>query len=233
MRFHLIAPLAVCATAFVLSTDVANADVPVATIAHTHGLTLARLDPETAIELAGQAMRIVLRPGDQVAEINGRLETLSSAPYLRKGEMYVSDADSRRLDKVAGAPSVAVSGPVAQAPNASARPGGAITLDVKPVVGSDALAISGTAPAGRAVQVTLYATYSRDIPDVLLSRQTLLPSPAGAFSATLPIAPGFFRGAVITVVATTPPSGPSASARYTVAAPNVTVPPDNLPHDIK
>ena len=233
MRHHLIALLAVIPAAFALSTDAVHADVPVATIAHNHGLTVARLDPQTAIELSGTAMRIVLRPGDQVVEINGRLETLSSAPYLRKGEMYVSDADSRRLDQVAGAPSVAVSGPVAQAPGANARPGGSITLDVKPVVGSEALTISGTAPAGRAVQVTLYATYSRDIPDVLLSRQTLLPSPAGAFSATLPIAPGFFRGAVITVVATTPPSGPSASARYTVAAPNVTVSPDNLPRDIQ
>jgi hypothetical protein len=83
------------------------------------------------------------------------------------------------------------------------------------------------------VQITLEATFSRDMPDVVLTRETVLPDGSGNFTAIMPIAPGFFRGSVITVVATTPPSGPSTSARYMVGAPNVTVPPDNLPHTVQ
>jgi hypothetical protein len=120
--------------------------------------------------------------------------------------------------------------PIAQVTPAPGAPAG---LVVKPVAGSEALAVSGTAPAGRALQLTLYATFSRDIPDTLITRQTILPGPDGTFAVTVPTAPAFLRGAVLTVVVGAPPSGPFASARVTVGAPNVTVPPDNLPYNVR
>lgn len=216
-------------SAFAFAPQPSSADVSVARIAQTHGLRLAWLDPQDAVGLSGAGLRVVLRPGDRLVEINGRLETAPAAPYLHDHQMFVSDAFARRLDALASAPAAASASLVAQAPNPAVPPR-AITLAVKPVVGAEALAISGTAAAGNAVQLTLFATFSRDVPDVVLSRQTVLPDAGGAFAATMPIAPGFFREAVITVVAT-PSTGPSASARVTVGAPNVTVPPDNAPRN--
>ncbi len=211
------------AIALTLAPHVCRADVPVSRIAEAHGLRLAWLDPQVAVGLSGPGVRIVLRPGDQIVEINGKLVTLAAAPYVRRGQMFVTDATADRLGILARAPIDAVSGPLAQAQDATTRPDGAITLFVNPVAGAEA-------PPGRAVQITLQATFSRDVPDVVLSRQTVLPDGRGTFAATVPIAPGFFRGSIITVVAMTPPSGPWASARYMVGAPNVTVPPDNLPY---
>lgn len=219
------------ASAFVLAPLAARADVSVSQLAARHGLRLASLDPQAGVGLSGEGLRVVLRPGDPLVEINGRLETASTAPYVRKGQMFVSDAVARRIDALAAVSVAAPSRAVAQAERSSTP--GAISLELRPVRGSETIAVSGTAPAGRAVQLTLYATFSRDIPDVVLSRQTVLPNGDGAFATTVPIAPAYFRGAIITVVASTPPSGPSASARITVAAPNVTVPPDNLPSDVK
>jgi len=213
-----------------LAPLVCSADVPVSRIAEAHGLRLAWLDPQVAVGLSGPGVRIVLRPGDQIVEINGKSVTLAAAPYVRRGQMFVTDDTANRLGILARAPIGAVSGPLAQAQNGTAPPGGAITLYVNPVVGAEALAVFGTAPPGRAVQITLQSTFSRDMPDVVLTRQTVLPDGNGTFTAIVPIAPGFFRGSIITVVAATPPSGPSTSARYMVGAPNVTVPPDNLPH---
>src|SRR5690348_1702310 len=59
------------------------------------------------------------------------------------------------------------------------------TIDVKPVVGSQALAISGTAPAGQEVRVTLYVTLSRDIPDVMLSSKTIRSNAQGAYATSM------------------------------------------------
>lgn len=235
MRNRRLVPLfgLAAAVALTLMPYTARADVAVSRFAETHGLQLAWLGPQVALGLSGAGVRIVLRPGDQIAEINGKLVTLADAPYVRRGQMFVTNATADRLGNLARAPIDAASSPLAQAPDSTTRPGGAITLFVTPIVGAEALAVSGTAPAGRAVQITLQATFSREIPDVVLSRQTVLPDGRGTFAATVPIAPGFFRGSVVTVIATTPPSGPSASARYTVGAPNVTVPPDNSPHSVQ
>ena len=112
-------------------------------------------------------------------------------------------------------------------------PAAVVTVTATPVVGSEAVRVSGTAPPGRTVQLTLSATFSRDMPDVVITRKTVVADGSGAFATTAQVAPGYFRGAVVTVVASTSPSGPSATARYTIGAPNVTVPPDNLPHSVQ
>ncbi len=126
----------------------------------------------------------------------------------------------------AAADSSSSSPSVAQAPAA-----GAISLVVRPAIGAEALAISGTGPAGTLISLTLYATFSRDLPDVVLTRRTVFVDPSGTFKTTTSIAPGFLRGALITVFAASPPSGPSATAYVTVGAPNITVPPDNFPRN--
>jgi hypothetical protein len=233
MRLHFITPAAAFMALSTVSAQAATADISIASFAHAHQLRATQLTPENAVELAGVAMRIVLRPGDQIAEINGRLETLPAAPYVRRGELFVSAADSHRLAILADSPKLAVSGPLAQAPDGNTTPNGAVTLDITPVLGSQTLAVAGHAPAGSAVTLTAYVTISRDLPDVVLHRRTVRVNDAGTFSTIVPIAPGFFPEAIVTVVATARPSGTSVSARYTVGPPNVTVPPDNLPYNVR
>jgi hypothetical protein len=107
-----------------------------------------------------------------------------------------------------------------------------ITLTATRAVGSEAVRITGSAPASRPLEASLYATYSRDLPTVLLSRRSISTDNAGRYDATLSIAPGFFRNAVLTVVVDAVPAGPSARTTVTVGAPNVPAPPDDIPASV-
>jgi hypothetical protein len=108
-----------------------------------------------------------------------------------------------------------------------------ITLTATRAVGSEAVRITGSAPAARPLEASLYATFSRDLPTVLLSRRLITTDTAGRYDATLSIAPGFFRNAIITVVVDTVPAGLGARATVTVGAPNVPAPPDDIPASVR
>jgi hypothetical protein len=115
----------------------------------------------------------------------------------------------------------------AQAPTA------APTLAVTQVVGSEALDVHGTAPPNEKVEATLYARFSRELPTTLLSRRTIAANADGRYATTLPIAPGFFRNAVITVVVRLPSSNAVATANVLVVAPNAPAPPDDIPASVR
>ncbi|HEV2741128.1 MAG TPA: hypothetical protein VGU66_21390 [Candidatus Elarobacter sp.] len=117
------------------------------------------------------------------------------------------------------------------APGADAPAG--VTVTVTRVVGAEAVTITGNGPAAQPLEASLYATFSRDIPDVLLSRRAVPTDARGHYSATLPIASAFFRGAVVTVVVRSLPAGPSARTTFPVGAPNVSAPPDDLPQSVR
>jgi hypothetical protein len=111
---------------------------------------------------------------------------------------------------------------------------GGISLTATRVVGAEAVRITGTAPASRPLEVSLYVTYSRDIPTVLMNRRTYVPTDAaGRFDATITTAPAFFHNAIVTVVVHALPAGPDARATFTVGAPNVPVPPDDIPASVR
>src|SRR5260370_40765874 len=84
------------AIALTLAPHDCRADFPVSRIAEAHGLRLAWLAPQVAVGLSGPGVRIVLRPGDQIAERNGRPVTLATAPYVRPGQLLVTDATAHR-----------------------------------------------------------------------------------------------------------------------------------------
>jgi hypothetical protein len=107
-----------------------------------------------------------------------------------------------------------------------------ITLTATRAVGSEAVRITGSAPAVRPLEASLYATFSRDLPTVLLSRRSVPTDAAGRYDATLSIAPGFFRNAILTVVVDTVPASQSARATVTAGAPNVPAPPDDIPASV-
>ncbi len=108
-----------------------------------------------------------------------------------------------------------------------------ITLTATRAAGSEAVRISGKAPAAQPLEATLYATFSEDLPTVFLSRRSVPADADGRFDAALPISPAFFRNAIVTVVVRTLPAGPGARAAVTIAAPNPPAPPDTIPASVR
>jgi hypothetical protein len=118
--------------------------------------------------------------------------------------------------------------------SAQAQPAASpITLIATRTLGAEAVTITGNAPATQPLEAALYATFSENIPTVLLSRRAVTTDAQGRFNATLPIAPAFFRNAIVTVVLQSLPAGPSARASLTVAAPNLPAPPDAIPPSVR
>jgi hypothetical protein len=117
------------------------------------------------------------------------------------------------------------------APVPAAPPG--VTVTATRVVGAEAVTITGNGPVAQPLEAALYATFSRDIPDVLLSRRAVPTDAQGRYTATIPIASAFFRGAIVTVVVRSLPAGPSARATFPVGAPNVPAPPDDIPSSVR
>jgi hypothetical protein len=118
----------------------------------------------------------------------------------------------------------------------SAQVGGGasgVTLTLSPVIGAEAMKVSGTAPPARPLEASVYAAFSRELPTVLLTRRIIPTDPSGHYAATLSHAPAYFRGAVVTVVVRSLPAGSFASAQFLVDAPNVPAPPDELPLDYR
>lgn len=109
----------------------------------------------------------------------------------------------------------------------------AISVTATRAVGTEAIAITGNAPVAQPLEAVLYVTFSENVPTVLLSRRTVPTDAQGRFNTTLPIAPAFFRNAIVTVVVHSLPAGPSARATITVGAPNVPAPPDDIPASVR
>lgn len=108
-----------------------------------------------------------------------------------------------------------------------------ITVKATRAVGTESVHITGTAPASRPLEASLYATFSRDLPTVLLSRRPVATDATGRYDATLPIAPGFFRNAIVTVVVDAVPAGAGARATIIVGPPNNPAPPDDIPASVR
>jgi len=77
--------------------------------------------------------------------------------------------------------------------------------------GPDTVRVSGAFAGEHQLQAVLYATFAPDLPNVLLSRRKLVTDAAGAFDATIPFAPAYFSGAIITVIVQTAAAVPLGS----------------------
>ena len=97
---------------------------------------------------------------------------------------------------------------------------GAISIDVHPVPGSEAVLVTGHAPSSAPVTITLLATISSDLPTVVVSRHETQPDANGNFQATISIAPNYVRDTYLRVLATSAAGSTPASAQITVGAPN-------------
>ncbi|MDB5073760.1 MAG: hypothetical protein JWM87_4871 [Candidatus Eremiobacteraeota bacterium] len=108
-----------------------------------------------------------------------------------------------------------------------------ITLAATRAAGAEAVRITGKAPASQPLEATLYATFSKDLPAVLLSRRPVSTDADGRFDAALPIAPAYFRNAVVTIVVRSLTAGAGARTAITIAAPNLPAPPDDIPASVR
>lgn len=193
------------------------------------GYNLRWLLPERSVRLYRPGMVIVIRPGVTMYEVNDRVEFADAAPRFVNGDMLISSALAARLGRLASA--AAVSRKIGRAAQAQVRydaqdpatAGGSITLDVRPQQGSEALAVSGRAPSGAPVTITLLATLSPDLPTVVVSRHDVQPDTNGQFQATIPIASDYFRNSTLHVLATSSAGVTPASTTVTVGAPNAGV----------
>ena len=107
-----------------------------------------------------------------------------------------------------------------------------VTLTATRAVGAEAVRITGKAPASQPLEASLYATFSQDLPTVLLSRRPVSTDAGGRYDAALPISPAYFRNAIVTIVVRSL-TGPSARATVTITAPNAPVPPDDIPASVR
>jgi hypothetical protein len=203
--------------------------VPLAHVARTAHLSYEWLATTSAVQLNGPGIVVVIRPGDNVYEVNDRLELTAVAPRYASNDIYVSRALATHIIQLARQAFQLQAAELQAAANEAARERtesivgelrGTIVLNVTPLKGAEALLVTGEAPPAAPVMITLLATLSSDIPNVLLSRNTLTAGPDGKFQAIVPIAPDYMRDTFIHVLATSTPGVTSASAQLLVQASN-------------
>ena len=160
----------------------------------------------------------------------------SEAPVYENGDLTVPADVVDQLRMLAGrtpdarAMEGARTGSVIRPVAATAS--GTLTVNARAMTGREAIVIDGTAPASVPVTITLVGKISRDIPDVLIRRVTLV-SDGTAFHATVPVAPAMPRGSHVVVTASSLPGIAPVSASVLIDAPNPALDSrfDHLPKD--
>jgi hypothetical protein len=233
---------ALLALAPALNAEAAGAaGVPLAQVAQDANLTYKWLIGDRAVQLNGPGIVMVIRPGDSLYEVDDRVEITADAPRYVSNDIYVSRALATHIMHLARQAQLLVEAPATQVVSAAygvgpgaTGPRGTIVLSVEPLKGAEALMISGQAPPSAPVMITLLATLSSELPNIVLSRHNLETGPDGRFQAIVPIAPDYMRDSFIHVLATSSPGVISASAQLLVHEPNegVKVPVDAFPGGI-
>jgi hypothetical protein len=176
---------------------------------------------------------LVIRPGDYVYEVNDRVEVTATLPQYVSNDIYVSKKLADHIISLARQAQLAESEKEAQLARLAAAEAnqartetivgeahGTIVLNATQLKGAEALLVTGEAPPSVPVMITLLATFSENLPNVLISRQTLTVDPDGKFQAIVPIGPDYMRDTFIHVLATSLPGVVPASAQLLVQAPN-------------
>src|ERR1700722_19816255 len=212
--------------------DAAPMGVALTSVAARANLQYAWLGSGRALQLSGPGLVLVIRPGANLYEVNDHVEVAAIPPVYGANDIYVSAAVAKRIAQLASQAWLGFSqaqDDIARSKVAAANTTvipelqGSIVLHVQPLKGQEALLVTGEAPPSVPVRITLLATLSSDIPNVLLSRDDITSSPAGTFQAIVPIASDYFRSSFIHVLATSIPGVTSASAQILVDAPNAGV----------
>ncbi|GAC1656917.1 MAG: hypothetical protein NVS9B12_08800 [Vulcanimicrobiaceae bacterium] len=200
-------------------------------VAAQSGFSYSWLAAEQAAAIERPGVVIVVRPGNQFYEVNDGSEFAGSAPRSAGSDILIPQRLVQRIRLLARAEGSAAIAQAATLSVGSAPLSGALSMTVTPVNGQEALFVSGSGPQSAPVTLTLLATVSREIPDVILSRDDLITGRDGKFSATLWIAPDFMRDTILTVRATSLDTVAPFQTHVLVGSPNphVTVPAETLP----
>jgi copper amine oxidase-like protein len=205
---------------------------PVATVAAHSGYSYHWSPDDATLVLSRPGIVVVLRPGSQVYEVNGHDEVADQAPSYSQGDLFVAPSLARHLQALARrfSPAAAHGAVTISALDADAH--GSITMEARQLQGAEAINVTGSAPAGVPVTITLLAVISSDIPTAVVSRNDVVADANGRFDAIIPIASAYERGTLLRVVATSSPGVASAQTQLVMEAPNngVTVPLEQLPH---
>jgi hypothetical protein len=225
----------------------AEAGIPLASVARSANLQYDWLTATRAVQLSGPGIVLVIRPGDYLYDVNDRVEVASVAPYYASNDIYVTPALAKHITSLARQAQWAESAQEARFAKAAAievnqerteaivgTMEGSIVISATQLKGAEAVLITGQAPPLAPVLITLLATLSSELPNVLLSRHQTTAGPDGKFQAILPIAPDYWRDTFIHVLATSSPGVTPASAQLLVQEPNagVKVPADAFPGGI-
>jgi len=207
------------------------------------GFKYSYLGPEDAAALTRPGVTIVIRPGERLFDVNDRTEAMDgAAPRFAYNDIYISDALIGRLRQLAARYPLNFGNDRAIVQNnpapvaAAANPTGAISnLEVVQIPGQQQLRVGGKAPASAPITLTLIGTFSTELPDVVLNRQIVTADSNGTFQTDLPIASGYYRGGILTVVASSVSGISSARMQLTAKAPNgaISIPADQEPKSIK
>jgi hypothetical protein len=213
-------------------------EIALARVAAQLGYGYAYLGVEDAVQLTRPGLVVLIRPGEKLIDVNDRTETVDVSPRFSRDDLYVSDSFVERLRRLAEKYPVAssrIEGQPAVLSPSSVMQAGAITLDVRQIAGSQSLSVSGKAPASVPITLTLKETFWTEIPDVVLNRTEITADAAGHFETVVPVAPGFLRGGILTLTASSFPRITVASAQLVLKAPNdgVDVPAQQVPKSIR
>jgi hypothetical protein len=227
-RFTLGAALASFAFAAVAPAAIeARGDVALSRVAAELGYVYSYLGPEDAVSLSRPGVTILVRPGERLFDVNDRTEAMDgAAPRFSRHDFYVSPQFVARLRAIATLYPGGIGGPssvmaIPSQSTSAALTGSVSALDVRQIPGTQQLDVSGKAPQPNApITLTLVGTFSSQIPDTVLSRRQVFADADGRFRASVPIGPGYMRGAYLTLVASSVPGVASASLRFEVKAPN-------------
>jgi hypothetical protein len=210
-------------------------DFSLTRVAAQLGFHYSYLGPEDAVQLTRPGLTVLVRPGEALYDVNDATESSDGPPpRFSKGDLFVSGPFVARLRQLVahyssqapgGRPVILVTHPglwgALGTGISSSQPAGAITaLNVRQLPGSQILAVSGKAPGKLPITLTLVGTFSTELPDVVLSRTSLNSDASGNFLTNVSIAPGYFRGAILTVVASSVSGVTSARAQVVAKAPN-------------
>jgi hypothetical protein len=204
------------------------------------GYAYSYLGPEDAVALTKPGVTIVIRPGERLFDVNDRTEAMDgSAPMFSHSDIFISDALLARLRQIAGKYPAQTSGEraiVVQNGSAVANVTGAITgLTLSQVPGKQDINVWGKAPANLPITLTLVGTFSIEIPDVVISRNEVVSDADGTFKTDISPASAFYRGAILTLVASSVSGVTSSKAQIVLKAPNGTtvIPGDEEPKSIR
>jgi hypothetical protein len=219
----------------------AGHETPLAKVAADLGFQYSYLGPEDAVALTKAGVTVVIRPGESLFDVNDRTESIDgSPPRFSHSDIYISDALLRRLRQIsAHYGSLAADREITvttAAPSGYGAISGAISgLTLVQVPGSQEVSVGGKAPANAPVTLTLIETISLEVPDVVLSRHEVLADVDGTFKTDISIAPGYYRGGILTLVASSVAGVSPAKAHLVMKAPNgtVSIPNDQVPRSIR